>query len=152
VWLALLQFVDDAALLATSPQELQHMITVIARYCAKNLLLLNAKPGKTEVVEFMCPPTGYTYEVPSPTADSPGATTALSVSLTYPYLGWCMDVCLTMDAHTTKVANAVVAATEKVVNMGGFTVGLPVLSTLHLWTSLVLSYVYAAVVLLTPSK
>ncbi len=36
VWLALLQYVDDVALFASSPQELQHLITVIARYCANN--------------------------------------------------------------------------------------------------------------------
>jgi hypothetical protein len=49
-----------------------------------------------------------------------------------------------MDAHTSKVADSVLAATAKIANMGGFPGGLAVQTTLHIWSSLVLSYVYAA--------
>jgi hypothetical protein len=35
-YLGLLQYVDDAVLLANSPEELQHMIDVIAKYCQEN--------------------------------------------------------------------------------------------------------------------
>jgi len=50
---AILQYVDDAVLLARSPEELQHMIHVIAQYCSDNRLTLNPKEGKTEIEEFL---------------------------------------------------------------------------------------------------
>ena len=94
VYLALLQFVDDSALLATSPAELQHMIDVIAEYCGLYRLSLNPRPGKTEVVEFMCEPSGFQYTVPTPSKDDPHARTPLRTSEGYRYLGWWMDLSL----------------------------------------------------------
>ena len=43
---AILQYVDDAVLLARSPEELQHMIYVIAQYCSENRLTLNPRKGR----------------------------------------------------------------------------------------------------------
>jgi len=149
VWLALLQFVDDAVLLASCALELQHMITVIARYCAINRLLLNAKPGKTEVIEFMSPPTGFGYKVLSPTKDDPLATAPVRVTTAYPYLGWLLDTWLTLDKHTARVAASIMSASSKVVSMGGYPGALPITTAFHLWSSLVLSYVHAAAALLS---
>ena len=126
------------------------MIDIIASYCADNRLLLNAKPGKTEVIEFMCPPSGRSYTVAAPTKDDPLARAALRVSQGYPYLGWWLDPWLTLDTHTANVAASVLAATSKIYKMGGFPGGLPVQTILHLWSSLALSYVHGAAALLEP--
>ena len=88
IHIPLLQFVDDAVLLASSPGELQHMIDVVAAFCAKNRLTLNPLPGKTEVVEFLCPPSNTVYTVRAPTPSNPSARATLRVSEGYQYLGW----------------------------------------------------------------
>ena len=149
VYLALLQFVDDSALLATSPEELQHMIDVIAEYCALYRLSLNPKPGKTEVVEFMCEPSGFQYTVSTPTMADSGARTKLRVSEGYRYLGWWLDKWLTFKRLVAETMSSVDTETEKIAAMGGQPGGLPIRTTFHLWTSLALAHVRSNIALLS---
>ena len=151
-YLGLLQYVDDAVLLATSPQELQHMIKVIAQYCFENRLTLNPKKGKTEIVEFMCPPSGASYTVPLPTRENPAATAIIGVVDGYPYLGWWLDKYLTLDKHTTDICRKVSSATARVARMGGRPGGLPIRTTFQLWSALALPYVYGSVALLSHAQ
>ena len=151
-YLGLLQYVDDAVLLARSPAELQHMIKIIAQYCHENRLKLNPKRGKTEVVEFMCPPSGVDYKVSAPTFNAPNAVAPIGVVEGYPYLGWHLDKWLTLDQHTKHIAHSVTAATARVVQMGGRPAGLPIRTTFQLWSSLALPYVYGAAALLTDKQ
>ena len=145
VYLALLQFVDDSCLLATSPEELQHMINVIAEYCAIYRLSLNPRPGKTEVVEFMCEPSGYQYSVPSPSSENPSLRTNLRISLGYRYLGAWIDQWLTLKRMVAEILSSISSETDKVAAMGGQPGGLPIRTTFQLWSSLVLSHVYPTI-------
>ena len=145
VYLALLQFVDDSCLLATSPEELQHMINVIAEYCSIYRLSLNPRPGKTEVVEFMCEPSGYQYSVATPSAEQPSLRTNLRISLGYRYLGAWIDKWLTLKRLVAEMLSSMSTETDKVVAMGGQPGGLPIRTTFHLWSSLVLSHVYPTI-------
>jgi hypothetical protein len=106
--------VDDAVLLANSPEELQHMIDVIAKYCQENRWTLNPKTGKTEVVKFLTPPSGFTYSVSAPTRDNIKNRACIGVVQGYPYLGWWLDNALTLDDHTTQVAQKIAAASARV--------------------------------------
>ena len=151
-YLGLLQYVDDAVLLANSPEELQHMINVLAKYCHENRLTLNPKTGKTEVVEFLTPPSGYQYSVMAPTKDNPHIKANIGVVEVYPYLGWSLDKQLTLDAHTERTSQSIVAATARVGRMGGRPGGLPIRTTFHLWSSLALPYVYGAAALLSDKQ
>ena len=151
-YLGLLQYVDDAVLLANSPQELQHMIKVIAQYCFENRLTLNPKAGKTEIVEFLCPPSGTSYSVPLPTRENPASTTDIGVVQGYPYLGWWLDKDLTLDQHTTNICRKVSSATARVTRMGGRPGGLPVRTTFQLWSALALPYVYGSAALLSNAQ
>ena len=81
--MAILQYVDDAVLLARSPEELQHMIDVIAQYCSKNRLTLNPKEGKTEIVEFLCAPSGMQYTVAALTKEDDKSTATIRVFNTW---------------------------------------------------------------------
>ena len=85
---AILQNVDDAVLLARSPEELQHMIDVIAQYCSETRLTLNPKEGKTEIVEFLCAPSGMKYTVAAPSKEDEKSTAPIHVKSGYQYLGW----------------------------------------------------------------
>ena len=96
-YLGLLQYVDDAVLLANSPEELQHMIDVIAKYCRENRWTLNPKTGKTEVVEFLTPPSGFTYSVSAPTRDNVKNRAGIGVVQGYPYLCWWLDNALNLE-------------------------------------------------------
>ena len=114
VWPALLQFVDDAALLASRAAAHDH--------------------GDCEVL-FQEPPTPQCLgrqKWLSLCASPQGSRTR------HPPLLWTR---LGPRPH-------VVAAKEKLVKMGGFPGGLPVLTALHLWTALILPYVYATASLL----
>jgi len=152
VYLALLQFVDDSALLATSPAELQFMIDRIAEYCAINRLSLNPKPGKTEVVEFMCEPSSFQYTVSTPTAADAGHRTKLRVSQGYRYLGWWLDKWLTLRQHVSATVAHVRAETAKVADMGGCPGGLPVRTAFQLWSALVLSHVHSSISLVDDAQ
>ena len=148
VYLGLLQFVDDSALLATSPAELQFLIDRIAEYCALNRLSLNPKPGKTEVVEFMCEPSSFQYTVPTPTQDNANHRSKLRVNQGYRYLGWWLDKWLTLKPHVRETIAHIRAETAKVATMGGIPGGLPVQTAFQLWSALVLSHVHSAVSLI----
>ena len=151
-YLALLQYVDDAVLLARSPEELQHMINVIAEYCAENRLVLNPKEGKTEVVEFMCEPSGTNYDVASPKSIGDPHRARIHVKQGYQYLGWYLDKELTLQEHTQKLCRLLVGAAARVVGMGGRPGALPVRTTFMLWSSLALSHVHGGAALLSPSQ
>jgi hypothetical protein len=152
VYLALLQFVDDSALVATSPEELQHMIDVIAEYCSIYRLSLNPRPGKTEVVEFMCEPSGYQYSVPTPTLGQPQGRTNLRISLGYRYLGAWIDKWLTLKRMVAEMLSSISTGTDKVAAMGGQPGGLPIRTTFQLWSSLVLVYVYSTISLVSAAQ
>jgi hypothetical protein len=142
VYLALLQFVDDSVLLAASPQELQHMIDVIAEYCAMYRLSVNPRPGKTEVVEFMCEASGFEYTIATPTASDPRHRTSLRISPGYRYLGSWIDKWLTFKRMVAEMMSSVSSETDKVAAMGGQPGGLPLRTTFQLWSALVLSHVH----------
>ena len=148
-YLALLQYVDDAVLLARSPEELQHMINVIAEYCSENRLTLNPKEGKTEVVEFMCHPSDFTYTVASPKSAGDQSRAQIHVKQGYQYLGWWLDKDLTLQEHTDRICRLLVGAAARVVRMGGRPGALPVRTTFLLWSSLALSHVHGSVSLLS---
>ena len=151
-YLGLLQYVDDAVLLANSPEELQHMIDVIAKYCQENRWTLNPKTGKTEVVEFLTPPSGFTYSISAPTSDNIKNRACIGVVQGYPYLGWWLDNALTLDYHTTQMAQKIAAASARVGRMGGRPGGLPVRTAFHLWASLALPYIHGASALLSDKQ
>ena len=152
VSLAILQYVDDAVLLARSPEELQHMINVIAQYCSENRLTLNPKEGKTEVVEFLCAPSNTRYMVAAPTTDNPHLRAQIHVKKGYQYLGWWLDRQLLLDEHTDKIARLMTGAAARVVNMGGRPGGLPVRTTFQLWSSLALSHLHSTAALLSSTQ
>ena len=152
VYLALLQFVDDSALVATSPEELQHMIDVIAEYCSIYRLSLNPRPGKTEVVEFMCEPSGYQYTVSTPALGQPLCRTNLRVSLGYRYLGAWIDKWLNFKRMVAEMLSSISTGTDKVAAMGGQPGGLPIRTTFQLWSSLVLVYVYSTISLVSAAQ
>ena len=130
--MAILQYVDDAVLLARSPEELQHIIHVIAQYCAENRLTLNPKEGKTEIVEFLCVPSGKQYTVAAPTKEDKKTRATIHIKKGYQYLGWWLDSQLRLDEHTDKIARLLTGAAARVVNMGGRPGGLPVRTTFQL--------------------
>jgi len=53
-------------------------------------------------------------------------------------LGWWLDNALTLDDHTTQMAQKIAAASARVGRMGGRPGGLPVRTAFHLWASLAL--------------
>jgi hypothetical protein len=110
---AILQYVDDAVLLPRSPEELQHMIHVIAQYCSENRLTLNPREGKTEIVEFLCAPSGMQYTVVSPTKEDEKSTATIHVEKGYQYLGWWIDSHLRLDEHTDKIARLLTGAAAR---------------------------------------
>ena len=102
------------------------------------------RPGKTEVVEFMCEPSGYQYSVATPSVEQPSLRTNLRISLGYRYLGAWIDKWLTLKRLVAEMLSSMSTETDKVVAMGGQPGGLPIRTTFHLWSSLVLSHVYPA--------
>ena len=116
----------------------------VAKYCRENRWTLNPKTGKTEVVEFLTPPSGFTYSVSAPTRDNIKNRACIGVVQGYPYLGWWLDNALTLDDHTTQMAQKIAAASARVGRMGGRPGGLPVRTAFHLWASLALPYIHGA--------
>ena len=149
IYLPLLQYVDDAVLLARSPEELQHMINVIAEYCSENRLVLNPNEGKTEVVEFMCEASDFVYTVASPKHAGDMLRARIHVKQGYQYLGWWLDRELTLQEHTERICRLLVGAAARVVRMGGRPGALPVRTTFLLWSSLALSHVHGSAALLS---
>ena len=149
IYLPLLQYVDDAVLLARSPEELQHMINVIAEYCSENRLVLNPNEGKTEVVEFMCEASDFAYTVASPKHAGDMSRARIHVKQGYQYLGWWLDKELTLQEHTDRIGRLLVGAAARVVRMGGRPGALPVRTTFLLWSSLALSHVHGSAALLS---
>ena len=149
--LSIFQYVDDACLLAESPEELQHMINVLAQYCLENQLTLNPKEGKTEVVEFMCAPSGRAYTVPAPTSPTGCRRDAahLHVKQGYQYLGFWLDSGLTFDEQATRVANRLVGGGARAAAMGARPGGLPIRSRFQLWSALALPYLHSSAALLS---
>ena len=130
------------------------MINVIAQYCLENRLTLNPKEGKTEVVEFMCEPSRYTYTVPPPPMRSGGrgAPTHLHVKQGYQYLGFWLDAGLTFDEQATRVANKLIGGSARVVAMGGRPGGLPIRSRFQLWSALALTHLHGSAALLSEDQ
>jgi hypothetical protein len=118
------------------------MIDVITEYCAIYRLSLNPRPGKTEVVEFMCEDSGYDYTVATPTAAEPHHRTSLRLSQGYRYLGSWIDKWLTFKRMVAEMLSSMSSETDKVAAMGGQPGGLPVRTTFQLWSALVLSHVH----------
>ena len=149
--LSVFQYVDDACLLARSPEELQHMINVLAQYCLENRLTLNPKEGKTEVVEFMCAPSGRAYTVPPPPSPTGHRRDAapLHVKQGYQYLGFWLDAGLTFDEQATRVANKLVGGGARAAAMGARPGGLPIRSRFQLWSALALPYLHNSAALLS---
>ena len=118
------------------------MIDVIAEYCAIYRLSLNPRPGKTEVVEFMCEPSTFRYTVLTPTDEDAHHRAVIRISPGYRYLGSWIDKWLTFKRMVAEMMSAVSDETEKVAAMGGQPGGLPVLTTFQLWSALVLAHVH----------
>ena len=140
-----LWYADDAALLATSPETLQHMLDICTAYANSNNFSFSAQ--KSELLlpsEF----AHFASSTPFTLHQSP-----LVLSTSFTYLGYPFDLNgINLDSLTTRVVNKATNS-ARLLNSAGFTVSrLPPMLISLLLKGVCLSQLQYAFVFLTNSK